>query len=153
MRLALTKRTDYAIRAFLCLARSDGSAPVSSRRIAEAMDIPPHFLPHVLGDLARAGLVEATNGKHGGYRLARRPEGLSLLEVIEAVEGPTVPEDCALETGPCAPNDPCAVHHAISGAQQAFVGALAHASLADIVGRPSVDDTIAGRTRPERTMR
>ncbi len=151
MRLALTKRADYAIRAFACLLRHGDARPVPARRIAAEMDIPPRFVPHVLGDLARAGLVEATSGKLGGYRARRRPDALSLLELIEAVEGPTVDGDCALGPGPCGSDHPCEFHHALAGARQAFVGVLADASFADIVGDPSVTaERIDGRERPER---
>ncbi len=153
MRLALTKRTDYAIRALVGRARQDDPEPIPGRQIAAEMHIPPHFVPHVLGDLVRAGLVEATTGKRGGYRVARGPERLSLLEVIEAVEGPTVDGDCALDSGPCAPDEPCGLHHALAGARQAFVGVLADASFADIVGRPAMAaDPIDGRESPERNI-
>lgn len=86
MRLGPTKRADYAIRACVLLAVAD-RCPVPSRRIATGMGIPATFLPAVLGDLGRAGLVEATNGKAGGYCLTRDPADVSVLELIEAVEG------------------------------------------------------------------
>lgn len=153
MRLSLTKRTDYAIRAFLCLARSDGSAPIPSRRIAASMEIPPRFIPHVLRDLVRAGLVEATSGKHGGYRLARGMDGLSLLEVIEAVDGPTGEEGPVVEASACPPGDPCNVRNALADARRAFVDVLADASFADMVGRSRpVGDGIDGRVSPERMI-
>ncbi len=151
MRLALTKRTDYAIRALLCVARAHSPSPLSSRRIAAEMAIPPRFVPHVLGDLVRAGLVEATSGKRGGYRLAHALDGLSLLELIEAVEGPTAPRGRATDAGVCLPGDPCNVDQALADARQAFVAVLADASFADIVGRPPITiDHSRGRERPER---
>src|SRR3990170_2342566 len=70
MRLQLTKRADYGIRAMLALARARDER-MSAPRIAAAMRIPRHFLPQVMADLARAGLVKSTAGRHGGYRLAR----------------------------------------------------------------------------------
>jgi Rrf2 family protein len=153
MRLALTKRTDYAIRAFLCLARSDGLEPISSQRIAAAMDIPPRFVPHVLRDLARAGLVEATSGKRGGYRLARGMDGLSLLEVIEAVDGPTMEGEPGVEPAACPPGDTCNVVNALADARRAFIDVLADASFANIIGRSTVTaDRIDGRESPERNL-
>ena len=94
MRLELTKRGDYAVRAMLALARGAGagataSGLLSARRISDAMAIPVRFLPQVMGDLQRANLVEAAPGRSGGYRLARPATEISLLEVIEAVEGDT----------------------------------------------------------------
>lgn len=86
MRLGPTRRADYAIRACVLLASAD-RCPVPSRRIATGMGIPATFLPAVLGDLQRAGFVEATNGKAGGYCLVRDAADVSVLELIEAVEG------------------------------------------------------------------
>jgi Rrf2 family protein len=140
MRLALRKRTDYAVRAFLCLARSGGGEPIPSQRIAAAMDIPPRFVPHVLADLARAGLVEATAGKRGGYRLAGGSASLSLLDVIEAVEGPT-DEGESMERADCPPGERCNLRLALDDARRAYVGVLAGASITEMVigphGRPS----------------
>ena len=96
MRLELTKRGDYAVRAMLALTRGAGQGLLSARRIADAMDIPVRFLPQVLADLQRAGLIEAAPGRSGGYRLARDPESVSLLHVIEAVEGDSRRQACVL---------------------------------------------------------
>ena len=131
MRLRLTKRTDSAIRACLLLSVSP-DVPVSSRRIAERMAIPDRFLPQVLGDLARAGLVESTSGKFGGYRLRRDPAELTLLELIETIEGPSRSVQCVLEERPCGDDRPCALHPVWSAAQSAFLQVLATASLAQI---------------------
>ena len=90
MRLALTRRADYAVRACLYLATVEHGEPVPGRVIAEAMDIPVRFVPQILGDLTRASVVDSVNGQRGGYRLARPAADLSLLDCIEAVEGPTI---------------------------------------------------------------
>jgi RNA polymerase primary sigma factor len=82
MRLQLTKRTDYAIRACLHLAMED-QCPISGRRIAEQMSIPSRFLPQVMAPLGRAGIVGALSGKNGGYCLRRDPAGLSLLDLVQ----------------------------------------------------------------------
>ncbi len=138
MRLELTKRSDYAIRACLLLAMTEDGTPVSSRRIAERMAIPDRFLPQVLADLGRAGLVTATNGKNGGYRLNREPRDLSLLELIETVEGPSRAERCVLEERKCDGDEACALHPVWASAQSAFVRVLADTSLAAIVDRQRV---------------
>ena len=138
MRLELTKKGDYAVRAMLALARDPGDRPVSARRIADAMDIPVRFLPQVLGDLQRAGLVEATTGRSGGYRLAADPGTISLLTVIEAVEGDSRRRTCVLRGGPCGADGYCDVHAVFFAAQEALLGELAGASLADLVAHPAV---------------
>ena len=74
MRLELTKRGDYAVRAMIDLARHEGEL-VSVRAIAEEMGIPPRFLPQVMADLVKADLVQAAQGRSGGYRLSAPAPG------------------------------------------------------------------------------
>jgi Rrf2 family protein len=150
MRLALTRRADYAIRACLHLASVEHNEPVPSRVIAEAMGIPVRFLPQILGDLSRASVVDSVSGQRGGYRLARPAAGLSLLDCIEAVEGPSISTHCVLETRACRRDSPCAVHPAWIEAQEGFVAALARQSLAEVAARFTggpVPDGLAGPGR------
>jgi Rrf2 family protein len=132
MRLELTKRGDYAVRAMLALARGDGNGLLSARRIADAMDIPVRFLPQVLTDLQRAGLVEALPGRTGGYRLARDPSTISLLDVIEAVEGDSRRQSCVLRGAPCGLDGFCDVHHTFFEGQDALLRHFAAATLGDM---------------------
>jgi Rrf2 family protein len=136
MRLELTRRADYAIRTVIFLARRGRRDPTPGPRVASQMGIPARFLPHVMGDLTRAGIVEAEVGRGGGYRLARDPRGLSLLEVIEAVEGDPRRRSCVLRTGGCDPDHPCDVHPVFSAAQDAFLERLAGTSIADVIAGP-----------------
>ena len=147
MRLELTKRGDYAVRAMLALARADGTGLLSARRIAEAMDIPVRFLPQVLGDLGRAGLVEAAPGRAGGYRLARDAAAISLLEVIEAVEGDSRRRSCVLRGGPCGRDGFCDVHEVFFTGQDALLGHLARSRLSDLAS-PATGEAL--RVAPER---
>jgi Rrf2 family transcriptional regulator, iron-sulfur cluster assembly transcription factor len=137
MRLELTKRGDYAVRAMLALARVAGSGLLSARRISEAMDIPVRFLPQVLADLQRARLVEAAAGRSGGYRLARDAASVSLLEVIEAVEGGSRRQACVLRGGPCGNDGFCDVHGVFFAGQEALLRTFAGASLADLARLPA----------------
>lgn len=134
MRLELTKRGDYAVRAMLALTRGSGNGLLSARRIANAMGIPVRFLPQVLADLQRAGLVEASAGRSGGYKLAREAAEVSLLEVIEAVEGDSRRRSCVLRGGPCGEDGHCDVHDIFFEGQEALRGTFARATLAEIAG-------------------
>ena len=128
MRLELTRRGDYGIRAMLALGRARGerlSAPV----IANSMDIPIRFLPQVMGDLARAGLVRSRAGRQGGYVLGRAASLIDLLTIIEAVEGDTRRRTCVLRGGPCQRDGLCAVHEPFAEAQAALRERLASVSL------------------------
>jgi Rrf2 family protein len=135
MRLELTRRGDYAVRAMLALATRDRREPTSVPEIAAAMDIPVGFLPRVMGQLVHAGLVTSTAGRRGGYSLARRAIPITLLEVIEAVEGDSRRQTCVLRGGPCRPDGTCQVHDAFFGAQAALLDRLRAVTLEDLVAR------------------
>ena len=130
MRLELTKRADYAIRAVLALSRAADGQRLSVRRIAADERIPERFLPLVMGDLVRAGLVEGTVGRSGGYRLAKPSAEISLLEVVEAVEGDSRRRVCVLRGGPCALAAVCDVHAVFAAAQDDVLGRLRTATIA-----------------------
>ena len=133
MRLELTRRGDYAVRAMLALAVPDGPGLQSVRRIAERMSIPPRFLPQVMRDLVAADLVEAMTGRRGGYRLSRPADSISLLAIVEATEGDTRRQTCVLRGGPCGRDGYCAIHPAFAEAQEAVIERLAGTSLASVV--------------------
>ena len=140
MRLELTRRADYAIRTSICLARDASERPVPAPDIARRMDMPPRFLPQIMQDLVRAGLVEASHGRGGGYRLARAPSRVSLLEVIEAVEGDVRRRTCVLRAGACNSGRKCGVHDLFAAAQDALLDRLARATVWD-AARASADET------------
>ncbi len=144
----MTHRGSYAIRAVLTLARADGSEVVPARRIAKEMDIPVRFLPQVLGDLSRAGIVEARLGRAGGYRLSRPASGISLLAVIEASEGDARRQTCVITGKECGTKDLCEVHDVFAAAQDAILARLDDVSVADVISgsarSKAVEDLIAG---------
>lgn len=132
MRLELTRRGDYGVRAMVALAATPDDRPVSVRRIAEAMGIPPRILPSVMRELMRAGLVEAAPGRSGGYRLAMRALEIDLLSVVEAIEGDTRRQTCVLRGGPCGRDGHCSVHGAFWAAQEAIRMELRRATLDEL---------------------
>jgi len=121
VRLELTRKTDLALRAFRALAASDGLVP--GRALAESVGTTVPFIAQVMAPLVRAGLAASRPGPHGGYTLAGDPRTVSVLAVIEAVEGPVDPGKCVLVGGPCgAP--PCSLHDAWLAARSALEDAL-----------------------------
>ena len=128
MRLELTRRGDYGVRAMLVLARP-GAGQMTAAQLAAETDIPPNIVPQVMGDLVRAGLAANRRGRRGGYRLARASEEISLLAVIEAVEGDARRRTCVLRGGPCGRDGTCGVHDAFFRAQEAVFSTLADVSL------------------------
>lgn len=143
MRLELTRRGDYAVRAMLALASRAADTSVSAREVALEMGIPVGYLPRIMGDLARSGLVVSTVGRSGGYRIGRPPARISLLEVIEAVEGDSRRQTCVLRDVPCGRDGHCQVHAVFSAAQQALLDRLAKATLADIPSLADLDRPVA----------
>ena len=136
MRLELTKRADYAIRAMLALARSAPGERRSVRDLANDQQIPARFLPQAMSDLIRAGLVEAAVGRRGGYRLAKPAAAISILDVVEAVEGDSRRRVCILRGGACALAAVCDVHEVFAAAQEDVIGRLRAATVADAVEHP-----------------
>jgi Rrf2 family protein len=135
MRLELTKRADYGIRAVLALAEAGSETRLSVRRIAAEQRIPARFLPQAMTDLVAAGIVEGFTGRTGGYRLARPAASISLLEVIEAVEGDSRRVTCVLRGGPCQLNGVCAVHHVFASTQAAMMDELRKATIGSLLVR------------------
>ena len=86
--MKLTRGSSYALATLAYLAREKPEAAVSSRAVAAAEGVPERFLLKVLKPLVDAGILRSVRAPNGGYRLARAPKGVTLLEVIEAVDGP-----------------------------------------------------------------
>lgn len=138
VRLELTRRGDYAVRAMIALAASPVGDWSSVPRIATEMSIPERFLPRVMRDLAEAGLVEARTGRSGGYRLARPAADVTLLDVIDAVEPQDDDRRCVLRGIPCGVDGRCIVHDAFAGARDAHRDRLAATTLASVAPPPDV---------------
>jgi len=85
--LAITSKSPYAVRALAELARTGSSGPVPIGEIARRRDIPVQFLEGLFATLRRAGILSSQRGVKGGYSFARSPDDLTVLEVVEALEG------------------------------------------------------------------
>ncbi|MGE0668388.1 MAG: Rrf2 family transcriptional regulator [Sphingomonadales bacterium] len=137
----LTVSVEYGMHCLLWLVDA-GDAPLSSRDLADLQGISPAFLSKIFTRLEKAGIVEATEGVRGGYVLARDPGEISVLDVVDAIEGDKPLFDCQEIRGRCAlfgerppgwaTAGTCSIHAAILQAEQAMRDALARQSLADI---------------------
>ena len=142
MRVTLSLRGDYAVRAMLALAHHERRSAAGSHnaaellsagRIATEMRIPQRFVAHVLADLGRAGLVVGSTGRRGGYRLARPATEINLLGIVDAAEHEDLVPRCVLRGIACDPAQRCAVHDAFGSATAALRTDLAGTSLAGLV--------------------
>jgi Rrf2 family transcriptional regulator, cysteine metabolism repressor len=92
--MLFSTKAEYGIRLMVELGRTADSAPVSLTSVANAELLPLAYLEHLVAKLREAGLVSSTRGAHGGYQLARPPEEIDMLEVVQALEGPIAPMEC-----------------------------------------------------------
>jgi Rrf2 family iron-sulfur cluster assembly transcriptional regulator len=132
MQLSLRRKGDYAVRAMISVGRHHGTGLRQARQISTEMHIPYKTLTLVLAGLVAEGLLAAVHGPKGGYRLGREPEKISLLDVVEAAEGPTTVDRCVLRDGPCDWEETCPVHDTWARTQDALTRELAATSLADM---------------------
>lgn len=105
----MTRQTDYAIRCLLYLSQHPNEVKVVDE-IARAKSIPKVFLAKILQKLSRAGIVRSYRGVKGGYELAKKPRNISLLDVIESIEGPVALNICAIDKKLCSLSNTCSVH-------------------------------------------
>lgn len=99
------REMDYALRALACLARADGCLPVSA--IAQTEAVPESFLRKIMQTLHRAGFVRSEQGPFGGYALAVPAQELSVLDVLETVQGPLVMNECFASEDICSRTAHC----------------------------------------------
>ncbi|HEY5467525.1 MAG TPA: RrF2 family transcriptional regulator [Coriobacteriia bacterium] len=92
--MRLTARSEYGLLALIDLGARYGDGPVSAREISQRQGVPGKFLEQLLAALRKAGIVSASRGAHGGFLLTRDPSEITVLEVVEALEGPLAPTVC-----------------------------------------------------------
>ena len=129
----ISKSTEYALRAVICLARSDERLNVG--QIAELTKVPSRYLAKVLQRLVHAGLVESARGRSGGFVLRGEPKDLTILEIIGAVDPFKRISSCPLglpEHADCL----CALHQRMDDAMAAVETAFRQSTLADILENP-----------------
>ena len=130
--MQITRQADYAVRAILHLARN-GDTRTATSTIAEEQKIPPSFLAKIISQLSIAGLLHTSRGSRGGVTLAREPKDISLLEVIEAIDGPIQLNECVGEAGLCSFDDNCPLRPVWCEAQEQLVGRLKGTNFADMI--------------------
>jgi Rrf2 family protein len=108
--MQITRQADYALRAMLYLARLDPNQRAATSQIAENQEIPPSFLAKIISQLSIAGLIHTSRGARGGVSLARKPKDVSLLDVVEAIDGPITLNECTQDPNLCTFGDSCPLH-------------------------------------------
>jgi Rrf2 family protein len=135
--LELSRKSDYALRAVIYLARISPERYGRVSEIAKAKGIPQAFLAQILPLLANRGVVKSQQGAHGGYALARSPGEITFLEVIECVEGPLRINKCVEgHHDDCTILDSCEMQNVWNHAQGQMVGFLKSVTMADMLKAP-----------------
>lgn len=133
MRLAITRRADLATSALLELARL--GRRVKAGELAKAIGTTPGFLSQAMTPLAAKGWVRSEPGPTGGYSIAVDLDDVSVLDVIEAIEGPSESGRCVLEDRPCSEENPCVLHQPWQRARRLLLSELAASPLSALVQR------------------
>ena len=130
--LQITRQTEYAIRGLQELARRNSDQPVQLKSIAQACDVSEAFLAKIFQMLSQQSIVKSHRGVKGGFSLGRRPEEISLRNVVEICEGGIALNHCLRKVDPCQDAETCSISQAWAKAQSALVDALEQTHLADI---------------------
>lgn len=131
--MQITRQADYALRAILYLARMDPTQRAATSQIADVQQIPPSFLAKIISQLSIAGLIHTSRGARGGVTLARPAEEITVLDVIEAIDGPIALNECTHSAGGCPFGDDCPLRPLWCGAQSELVRKLRATNFGDLI--------------------
>lgn len=110
MSLIFSRECEYALQAVIFLAVRREAAMVSIKDLSKSLGLPYHFLAKILQRLTRKGLLISLKGPQGGFALAMPPEEITLLHIVEAVDGIGFTRSCVLGFDECSGTNPCSVH-------------------------------------------
>jgi Rrf2 family iron-sulfur cluster assembly transcriptional regulator len=130
----LSKTGIHALTAMASLTRLPEGVYVGSGELAEQIGAPPNYLGKLLKTLADAGIVQSQKGKGGGFRLARNPATVSLLEVVEPIEHFSRWSGCFLGHPRCSDQSACAVHNRWKQVRDVYLRFLGETTIADLAG-------------------
>jgi Rrf2 family protein len=141
--MQITRQADYAVRAILYLARLGSDQRAATSQIAQEQQIPPSFLAKIVSQLSVAGLLQTSRGARGGVSLARSPEEITLLEVVEAIDGPILLNECVAENCACNFGDDCPICSVWCEAQAELVTRLRATNFSHFLQFESAPEAVA----------
>lgn len=128
----ISRSASYAIRALSFMAANAPTEWTLNREIARELALPPQFLTKILRSLASVGILASQRGKSGGFRLAKRPEQITLLDVVDAFDHVTERRRCLLGQAACSDESACALHSEWTIAYGTMLRMLEDRTLADL---------------------
>jgi len=135
--MQITRQADYAVRAVLYLARVGNAERSATSTVAKEQNIPPSFLAKIISQLSIAGLLHTSRGARGGVTLAREAKDITLLEVIEAIDGPIYLNECVEGKSVCSFEDNCPIRSVWCDAQEDLVTRLKSTNFGDLMVQPA----------------
>jgi Rrf2 family protein len=137
--MKLSLRGEYALRALLVLGLNYGEDVVRIQAISEHQNIPKRFLEQILNDLKSAGIVQSRRGVAGGYKLAKRPEDITVAAVVRHIEGALAPVSCVSERFyqkcSCPDESRCAIRSVMKDIREAIVKIAERVTVAEMCER------------------
>src|SRR5688572_30473194 len=130
--MQITRQADYAVRAVLHLAQIKNGDRAATSTVAKEQHIPPSFLAKIISQLSIAGLLHTSRGARGGVMLARDPKDITLLEVVEAIDGPIQLNECVADDGICSFDGDCPIRMVWCEAQEELVARLRRTDFAQL---------------------
>ena len=131
--MQITRQADYAMRAVIYLAKIGQDRMAATRQISDEQHNPPSFLAKIVSQLSVAGLLQTSRGARGGVSLARSADEISLLEVVEAIDGPILLNECVADSGVCTFGETCVIRPVFCDAQSELVSKLSNTSFGEIL--------------------
>jgi Rrf2 family protein len=135
--MQITKQADYALRAIVFLAQIGKDEKASTSNIAKAQKIPPSFLAKIISQLSIAGLIHTSRGARGGVSLAKEPEDISVLDVIQAIDGPVILNECTENPDACPFQSSCPLFEIWCDARDMLINKLSGATFSSVNVTPS----------------
>lgn len=136
--MQITRQADYALRAMIYLSQLEPTQRAATSQIAELQHIPPSFLAKIISQLSIAGLIHTSRGARGGVSLARPPEGISVLEVVEAIDGPIALNECSQGAGVCPYGENCPLRSLWCDTQAELIAKLKSTSFAQVLAEANL---------------
>lgn len=133
--MQITRQADYAVRAVLHLAKLKNGERAATSSVAQEQHIPASFLAKIISQLSIAGLLHTSRGARGGVTLARDPRDISLLEVVEAIDGPIQLHVCVAQGGVCAFEAHCPIRSVWCELQDELVAHLRRTDFAQLLAK------------------
>ncbi len=133
--LGITRQADYALRAVVEVARLPEGERIPTAEIAARQEIPLPFLTKIVSQLVVRGVLTATRGARGGISLAREADTVTMLEIIEAIDGPIQLNRCTRDPGACEFSGTCPICEVFVDTEEVLVNRLRTTTLADLVKR------------------